>query len=234
MSEGVNSVGVRSHVHETAEATTAQVALPAEGFAFATLFEHVPDVRIDLESAVAIPEDDALVVIRTDEPREEVVATLQADPSVMEVTYLTDRRDGWLFRVTWGEQPRRFVRRVLTEDATILSARGQHNKWTFELLLTDRDALTRAYEVITDCECGTELERIGTYGGRGERFDLTDEQHEALVTAFEAGYYDIPRGLTAAELATKLDITHQALSERFRRGYDTLIAGIVAGGHRDE
>jgi predicted DNA binding protein len=194
------------------------------------VFERVPDARVDIESTVATPDSHVLLMVRTDTTRRKsVIDALRADASVTAVEYLTDRSDGWMFRVAWGEQPRRFVRRVLAEDATILSARAQNDKWTLELLLPDRDALTRAYAAIEDCECGTELERIGTYGDGGGRFDLTDEQREALVAAFEAGYYDIPRDLTAAELADELDISHQALSERFRRGYATLVAAIAAG-----
>jgi predicted DNA binding protein len=217
------------------EATIARVALPATGFALATLFERVPDAQTTLESAVASADGRALLVIRTETaPWKAVIAALRADPSVSAVEYLTNRSDGWLFWIEWAEQPRQFVQRVLVEDATILSARGWNGDWTFELLLPDRDALTRAYDAINDCECGTELEHIGSYSDSGGEFDLTDEQREALVTAFKAGYYDIPRDLTSADLAAKIDISHQALSERLRRGYGNLVAGIVTDGREHE
>ena len=58
---------------------------------------------------------------------------------------------------------------------------------------------------------------------------VTDKQRKALTRAFESGYYDIPRGVTTEELATDLGISHQALSERFRRAHKGLIedAGVV-------
>ncbi|MFC7008889.1 helix-turn-helix domain-containing protein [Halalkalicoccus salilacus] len=37
------------------------------------------------------------------------------------------------------------------------------------------------------------------------------------------GYYDVPRTVTLTELANKLDISHQALSERLRRAHANLI-----------
>ena len=43
------------------------------------------------------------------------------------------------------------------------------------------------------------------------------------MTAFEAGYYNIPRDVTSEELAAELDVSHQALSERFRRGHKQLV-----------
>lgn len=231
MSENIQSI----QKPRACEATIARVTLPATGFALATLFKRVPDAHTALESAVALSNGCALLVIQTETtPWEKVIAALRADLSVSDVEYLTEHGDGWLFRVEWAAQPRQFVQRALAEDATILSARGRNDEWRFELLLPDRGTLTRAYDAIKDCECGTELEHIGTYSDSSEKFDLTDEQREALVAAFEAGYYDIPRDLTAADLADQLDISHQALSERFRRGYGNLVASIVTNGHEHE
>ncbi|WP_049899633.1 helix-turn-helix domain-containing protein [Halococcus agarilyticus] len=232
MGEGTPTADTRPTAAAEADATTARIAVTAAGFALGTLFERAPDARVDLEPAIAAPDDRVLLVIRTDATSQsEVAAALRADPSVTAVEYLADRGDGWVFGVAWDGQPRRFLARVRAEDATILSARGGGGTWTLQLLLPDRDALTRAYEAIVDCECGTELERIGTYGGgRGDRFDLTDEQREALVAAFEAGYYEVPREVTAADLADRLGISHQALSERFRRAYGQIVGGTVVDG----
>ena len=233
MGEQVSTTETHRNTSTEADATTARIAVTAEGFALETLFDRAPGVRVELEPAVAGPDSRVLLVIRSDAAaRDDIASALRADSSVTAVEYLADRGDGWVFRVAWGEHPRRFVERVREEDATILSARGRAGGWTLQLLLPDRDALARAYEAIVDCECGTELERIGTYGGsRGGRFDLTDEQREALVAAYEAGYYEVPRAVTAADLADELDISHQALSERFRRAYGQIVGGAVVDGH---
>ena len=53
--------------------------------------------------------------------------------------------------------------------------------------------------------------------------NLTERQYHALTTAVEQGYYDVPREINAKELADELDISHQALSERFRQGTKNLI-----------
>ena len=52
---------------------------------------------------------------------------------------------------------------------------------------------------------------------------VVERPARALVAAFEAGYYNIPRDVTLEELADELGISHQALSERFRRAYEGLI-----------
>jgi predicted DNA binding protein len=52
---------------------------------------------------------------------------------------------------------------------------------------------------------------------------MTDEQFDALAAACKRGCFDIPRGVDLDDLADELDITHQSLSERLRRGHDVLI-----------
>jgi len=55
------------------------------------------------------------------------------------------------------------------------------------------------------------------------RYGLTDAQFEALATAWERGFYTVPREVELVDIAADLGISHQALSERLRRGIDALI-----------
>ena len=69
-------------------------------------------------------------------------------------------------------------------------------------------------------------------GEPSDRFGLTDEQYEALTMACETGSVDVPRATDLDELAAELDISHQALSERFRRGTEMLIEeALLVGSH---
>jgi len=57
---------------------------------------------------------------------------------------------------------------------------------------------------------------------------LTDHQQEALRTAYELGYFDIPRRATLKEIAAELDISASSVSERLRRAQTQLIEETVA------
>ena len=57
---------------------------------------------------------------------------------------------------------------------------------------------------------------------------LTNHQHEALRTAFEMGYFDIPRQVSLEEIAAELNISASSLSERLRRAQSQLIQETVA------
>ncbi|MFC6785259.1 bacterio-opsin activator domain-containing protein [Halobaculum halobium] len=56
---------------------------------------------------------------------------------------------------------------------------------------------------------------------------LTDRQREVLRTAFEAGYYDWPRGCTGEEVAAELDIASATFSEHVHAAERTLIASML-------
>jgi predicted DNA binding protein len=206
-------------------ASTARFTLPAEGFALAEFFERVPDARVECESAVANPTDHALLVVRADNRENPVDTALRADPSVATVERFGERADGWTYRVTWEGRPRRLIQRLVAADVTLVSARGRGGQWQLRLLAPNREGIGRAHEIMDDLDCGDKCRSISSLDGDGSnRSELSDNQHEALVEAFEAGYYNVPRDVTAAEVATGLGISHQALSERFRRAYRSLIA----------
>jgi predicted DNA binding protein len=52
---------------------------------------------------------------------------------------------------------------------------------------------------------------------------LTDPQREALITAVENGYFDVPARATLESISEALGITSQAVSERLNRGTKTLV-----------
>ena len=64
---------------------------------------------------------------------------------------------------------------------------------------------------------------------RGEGYELTDTQREALVLAHERGYFDSPRRTSLEEVAEELGTTQQSLSSRLRRGHRRLIGATLVG-----
>lgn len=58
--------------------------------------------------------------------------------------------------------------------------------------------------------------------GTGMWYGVTGPQREALMCAVQSGYYSIPRQTSTQELADKLGISDQAVTERLRRAIETL------------
>ncbi len=57
--------------------------------------------------------------------------------------------------------------------------------------------------------------------------DLTDRQRESLVTAFDRGYFDYPRTITAAECAAALDISQSTFSQHLRVALYKLLTAML-------
>ena len=60
-----------------------------------------------------------------------------------------------------------------------------------------------------------------------DRDRLTDRQLEAVRTAYEMGYFDRPRGATAGEIATELDISPSTLTEHLATGQRKLFGDFL-------
>ncbi len=58
---------------------------------------------------------------------------------------------------------------------------------------------------------------------------LTPKQKEAIVLAIENGYYSIPRGVSAADLAAEIGISRVAMQERLRRAEKRIMNGYLNG-----
>jgi predicted DNA binding protein len=62
------------------------------------------------------------------------------------------------------------------------------------------------------------------------RWDLTDAQEEAVRVAWELGYFDLPRAVTASDVAAELGISKSAFLERLRRAQSSLFGSLFGGG----
>lgn len=57
--------------------------------------------------------------------------------------------------------------------------------------------------------------------------ELSPQQHKALFTAYERGYYRIPRDATTAELANEMEIDRRTYEEHLRRAENKLIDALI-------
>ena len=63
-----------------------------------------------------------------------------------------------------------------------------------------------------------DLRKLGTYEGRTRPLDnLTDRQREVLQTAYDMGYYDVPRDAATDNIASELDLDPSTVAEHLQR-----------------
>lgn len=68
------------------------------------------------------------------------------------------------------------------------------------------------------------LHKLGNYeGDKHPLDDLTDRQFQVLETAYELGYYDIPRTVSTDDIASGLDLDASTVSEHLKRAERNLL-----------
>ncbi|GAB3018012.1 helix-turn-helix domain-containing protein [Natronobiforma cellulositropha] len=122
-----------------------------------------------------------------------------------------------------GEESVGTYRRWVALGSELLEACVSAGGWECRMRFPGRDALAAYHEYLTVQGVGFDLHRLATGGDSVDGAILTPYQRNALRTAYERGFFDVPRGSTLEEIAAELGISDQALSERLRRGQSRLV-----------
>jgi hypothetical protein len=117
---------------------------------------------------------------------------------------------------------------LATEDAIIERIEPRRDGWRQTGWFVDREAFDE-FRTFWQANSGFQLHKLTRDGepepaGEG----LTDRQNEALRTAYEMGYFEIPRRASLDGVATELGISASSASERLRRAQTQLIEEMVA------
>lgn len=203
----------------------AEFSIPTTEFALRETLEQCPDLTFEVDRVVAHDAEHVLPFVWvSDEEIEELTSILEGDPSVERVELLTEVDDERFYRLEWASEARVIGHMVIEHDAIVQRATATDGIWTMRVLFSDRSDVSATYEFAQSHGLTLTLEQLyGVDDTRQVRFGLTDSQHETLVEGYERGYYDVPREVDQSDLADALDISHQALSERLRRGAKSLI-----------
>jgi predicted DNA binding protein len=212
----------------------AEFTLPATEFPLGRLFADRPDARLELDRIV--PSSDTVMPffwVKDSQGDMPWVRDFFADlPELRSVDLLVDRNDRGLFHAEWEPEYLGIMRAIGDSEVTVIAASGSRDAWTFEMRATDAEAFSAFQSRCGELELDVTLNRLShvTELSPVNKYELTPEQHEALVLAYEQGYYDHPRRANQDALAEQLGISRQAFSSRLRRGYQSLIRTTLLSG----
>ncbi|MFC6766766.1 helix-turn-helix domain-containing protein [Natrinema soli] len=206
-------------------ATIAEFRVPTSDTALGATFEEVPSLVCEMEPVVAT---DNLGVWFSGSGLSKIYPALSEDRTVMTYSIIRSNENRWLCSIEFSDEISELFSLVLDEGGTLLTATATNGEWTSRLRFPAHENVSRAYERLAERDIQVEVTRLQPLSTvPAESIGLTPEQYEALTTAIQYGYFEIPREISQEELADKLDISHQALSERFRRAYRTLVASSI-------
>ncbi|ELY53354.1 helix-turn-helix domain-containing protein [Natronococcus jeotgali] len=195
--------------------------ISGEGTGLAELVDAVPSLTCEAETAVVSNGRDLWL---SGASNDEIEAGL-AEASAVEEYALINGSDGeWLYNVEFADETIDIFELVLEEGGTILDASAPDGSWVLNIRVQERNDASSIYEALEDRELSPTIIRLfDTTDESHSQAGLTERQYDTLVAAVDHGYFDIPREVSMQELAAELDISHQALSERLRRAYRSLV-----------
>lgn len=221
------------HQQSSVMSTLIRADIPAEEFALAETLQTLPEVSVECERIVAEPSDTVMPLLWVHETTQSAFEdALADDQTVTDDRFLIGNEGTWLYEMRWTANVELVLDILTNTGALVLDAVGSADGWSLRVLFPDRDALTSTNKFCEMHNLTLEITSVHTLDPeqshhRTPSTELTDAQHETLTYAYKRGYFEIPRRVTLTDLASELEISHQALSERLRRGHNALIEGAL-------
>ena len=208
--------------------TIAVFECPAADFALEETMAAFPDATFECEHGVQGCDSFMPLLWAGDVRRSGLDDAVRADPSLASATVVEDGGADVLYHVEWTGRVRMAARILAEEAIAIPDARATGGRWSLELLFPTRTELSRTKERCDEFEVDVGITMVREHSGEPtDRFDLTDRQAEALTAAYEQGYFEVPKAVDLDGVADELDVSHQSLSGRLRRGQEALIRSTI-------
>ncbi|TMT77988.1 bacterio-opsin activator [Haloterrigena sp. H1] len=209
-------------------ATVAEFTIPAEGFPLGSVFNDFPGVEVELERVV--PTNKAIIPyfwVRgvSAETEHKIEEAFRRHTDVQSV-HMIDEVDGeYLMQAKWKPGYQGILKAIAEHDVVLISGAGTAENWKLEVRSENQEEIADFQQYLRKHEMSAELTSLHALAKlrSGTEYDLTEGQREALVLAYERGYFDSPREITLAEIAEEFGITAQSLGSRLRRGNKRLI-----------
>jgi hypothetical protein len=215
-----------------------EVRFAHEDGALADTLNAHPDLAVSVIREASTNPEHNIDLFRFGE-RDDIETILEEDHTVSEIKPMLRFEDQRLLGIEFEPGAKLLNPEVTNKDGFVLQAqdsntsgslRGWHERW----LLPDRNALQDIWQYARDEGFTFEVIEFRQQGqatpipGQPGLNALTEQQREALVAAYEQGYFTEPRETSLEELAVSLDLSATAVGGRLRRGMKSLIGITLA------
>lgn len=152
-------------------------------------------------------------------------AALERDPTVAESMLVAEASTTRIYRLQHTPGTKLISPTTTEMGGLMLEAESTARGWSVRMQLPDRETLGQLWEHCDRENIEFDLGHIYSLDEFtvDDRVGLTDAQRDTLVTAYEAGYFEEPRGTSLQALAEHLGISPTAVGGRIRRGTSRLI-----------
>jgi predicted DNA binding protein len=196
-----------------------------EKLALTPTIESHSNAELKVISQSATDPDTGKFFFRVENADDDFESALDGDNTVSSWTRVSEEGDARIYRIGHTDDTILLSPIVTSLSGLMLEAESNDRGWTVRLLFSGREALSELWKYCETNDIEFTLKRtVRQEGWESQKpSTLTDAQREALVTAYEKGYFEEPHDASLADIADSLDISSTAVSGRIRRGTAQLI-----------
>ncbi|WP_049893853.1 helix-turn-helix domain-containing protein [Salinarchaeum sp. Harcht-Bsk1] len=210
-------------------ATVMEFTSPVAEFPLGSVFENLPGVTVELERL--IPHETLIIPyfwVRGADT-DDMEAAFEPHAGVSNIRLIDSIEDEYLMRAEWEQEYFGILSALAEANVVVLSGTGTKEEWRFEVRGESQETLAAFREYCQENDIPIAITAVhAMLPIQGEGYELTETQREALVLAYERGYFDSPREASLQEIADEIGITQQSLSSRLRRGHHRLIGATLS------
>ncbi|WP_276255466.1 helix-turn-helix domain-containing protein [Halomontanus rarus] len=211
-------------------ATEATFTVPSDQFPLGTVFERLPRVTVELERI--IPARDVVIPyfwVRGTAV-DDIEGAFSDHPGVKRIRLIDSVEDEYLLRVEWALDYDDVLTTLTETKIALIEAVGTNQQWTFDIRGDDRQDIAAFQQRCLELDIPITLSKLHALTPIESETEsaLTDSQQEALLLAYERGYFNSPRDVTMADLGDELGISQQAVASRLRRGIDSILGSTLS------
>lgn len=156
--------------------------------------------------------------------------SLETDATVREATLFSAAADQRVYRIRPDPDVLPFLPTATDIGVRPLDVKSGNDGWVVRIQMLSRESLIELRKACL--EFGTTFRVRQLYDAdpntETDSARLTEHQRDTVLTAYQSGYYNVPRGISQGELAEKLDVSTSAISQQLRRATGQLIASTFA------
>jgi hypothetical protein len=224
-------------------AIITEVRFAHEDGALADTLTALPGLDVTVIGEASTDPEKSVYYLRFDHGEsEDVHGALETDHTVSEATPMRESGDTQLWGIGFAAETELLAPLVTAEGGFVLDARsasceavprGWHERW----LLPDREALQTIWQHTSEEGFDFDVLELHRRGRTDAEYPgpdaLTEQQREALVAAYEQGYFAEPRETSLEGLAETFDLSASAVGGRINRGLKSLIGAALVRDDRD-
>jgi len=208
----------------------SELFLSSPNLALAPTIATNPDAHVTVESQPAMDPDRRRFFVHVHcDDFDAFDDALAEDYTVTEPLVLSESEGFRIYRLTLTDDVITVSPRMVELGGMVLTMASRGHGWRVELRISDRDTLVAFRSFCEANDIDYTLERLyQTDPGPDSGVGLTESQRETLLAAYDAGYFEVPRAASQADLAARLGVSDSAVSQRVRRAVAALVANTLA------